>query len=207
MDEKTAFIVECLRRELPMTALCERDGISRDTGYRWLGRYLEEGPHRGDVHQPVLMDPHINKSTERGDVRHNTFENHAGLQILELFHSLAKAGRLESRARITSGLFEFCQNEPNVFSETPTEAFYGSGRQAPLLAIASRFSRTKTRYRVRFIYRNYLWAARLVAVIGPFAVDPLARALIEIPCFKTARTSQVTVEGRAVPGQRRAPVT
>ena len=44
MDEKTAFIAECLRRELPMTALCERYGISRDTGYRLLGRYREEGP-------------------------------------------------------------------------------------------------------------------------------------------------------------------
>ena len=66
--------------------------------------------HRGDMHQPVLMDPHINEGTERGDVRHDTFENHAGLQILELFHSLAKADRLESRARITSGLLEFCQD-------------------------------------------------------------------------------------------------
>ena len=44
MDEKTAFIAECLRGELPMTALCERYGISRDTGYRLLRRYREEGP-------------------------------------------------------------------------------------------------------------------------------------------------------------------
>jgi len=35
------------------------------------------------MHQPVLMDPQINEGTERGDVRHDTFENHAGLQILE----------------------------------------------------------------------------------------------------------------------------
>src|SRR6266446_2419948 len=62
--------------------------------------------HRGDVHQPVLVDPHIDKGTERGDVRHDTFENHAGLQILELFHPLAKRCRLESRARIASGFFE-----------------------------------------------------------------------------------------------------
>jgi hypothetical protein len=27
MDEKRAFIAECLREELPMTALCERYGI------------------------------------------------------------------------------------------------------------------------------------------------------------------------------------
>jgi hypothetical protein len=37
MEEKTAFIAECRRGELlPITALCERYGISRDTGYRLL---------------------------------------------------------------------------------------------------------------------------------------------------------------------------
>src|SRR6516162_3109976 len=56
------------------------------------------------------MDPHINKGAERGDVGHDTFENHAGLQILELFHSFAEARRFERRARITSGLFEFGQD-------------------------------------------------------------------------------------------------
>jgi putative transposase len=27
-----------------MTALCDRDGISRNTGYKWLHRYEQEGP-------------------------------------------------------------------------------------------------------------------------------------------------------------------
>ena len=35
--------------------------------------------HRRDVHQPVLVDPDIDKGAERGNVRHDTFENHAGL--------------------------------------------------------------------------------------------------------------------------------
>jgi putative transposase len=39
MDERLMFIGECLRGELPMTALCERYGISRKTGYKWLERY------------------------------------------------------------------------------------------------------------------------------------------------------------------------
>lgn len=43
MDEKMAFIVECLRGDLPMTVLCGQFGISRDTGYRLLGRYRGEG--------------------------------------------------------------------------------------------------------------------------------------------------------------------
>ena len=38
------FVADCLRGELPMTALCEDYGISRKTGYKWLGRYREHGP-------------------------------------------------------------------------------------------------------------------------------------------------------------------
>ena len=43
MDEKLSFIAECLRGEFPMVALCEDYGISRKTGYKWLGRYRERG--------------------------------------------------------------------------------------------------------------------------------------------------------------------
>jgi transposase len=43
MDEKLLFITDCLRDEAPMTALCERYGISRETGYVWKRRYESEG--------------------------------------------------------------------------------------------------------------------------------------------------------------------
>jgi len=46
MDERMKFIADCLRRELPMAALCEQYGISRKTGYKWLGRYRED-PEEG----------------------------------------------------------------------------------------------------------------------------------------------------------------
>ena len=65
MDEKTAFIAECLRGELPMTALCERYGISRDTGYRLLGRYREEGP--GGL-EPRSRAPHRHGMTMAEEV-------------------------------------------------------------------------------------------------------------------------------------------
>src|SRR5579871_1759040 len=44
MDAKLSFIAECLRGEEPMTVLCERYGISRETGYVWKRRYGAEGP-------------------------------------------------------------------------------------------------------------------------------------------------------------------
>ena len=44
MEEKLVFVADCLRGELPMAALCGDYGISRKTGYKWLGRYREQGP-------------------------------------------------------------------------------------------------------------------------------------------------------------------
>ena len=66
MDEKTAFIAECLRGELPMTALCERYGISRDTGYRLLGRYRAEGGPGGLA--PRSRAPHRHGMAMAGEV-------------------------------------------------------------------------------------------------------------------------------------------
>jgi transposase InsO family protein len=43
MDAKVSFIAECRRGEDPMTVLCERYGISRETGYVWKRRYDAEG--------------------------------------------------------------------------------------------------------------------------------------------------------------------
>ena len=80
-------------------------------GLRNLARVLHVSRgHRGDVHQPVLMDPDIDKGAECGDVGHDTFENHARLQILELFHSLTEVRGFVGWARITSWLLEFPQN-------------------------------------------------------------------------------------------------
>ena len=43
MDERTQFIARVLAGEEAMTALCREYGISRKTGYKWLGRYRGEG--------------------------------------------------------------------------------------------------------------------------------------------------------------------
>jgi putative transposase len=44
MDERLGFIDQWLRHEKTMTELCEWFGISRKTGYKWLGRYRQFGP-------------------------------------------------------------------------------------------------------------------------------------------------------------------
>jgi putative transposase len=43
MDERTQFIADCLSGEWTMVELCEHYQISRKTGYKWLGRYREDG--------------------------------------------------------------------------------------------------------------------------------------------------------------------
>ena len=44
MDQRTLFVADQLRALFSMTELCERFGISRKTGYKWLARFQAEGP-------------------------------------------------------------------------------------------------------------------------------------------------------------------
>jgi transposase InsO family protein len=44
MDQKTQFIADYLRRSLSISELCTNYGISRKTGYKWIDRYLHDGP-------------------------------------------------------------------------------------------------------------------------------------------------------------------
>src|SRR5262245_6730786 len=44
MHQRTQFIADFLRDALPITDLCALYGISRKTGYKWIDRYLRQGP-------------------------------------------------------------------------------------------------------------------------------------------------------------------
>src|SRR6266705_985835 len=44
MDQKLQFIADYLREVFSVSELCERYGISRKTGYKWIERYLRNGP-------------------------------------------------------------------------------------------------------------------------------------------------------------------
>lgn len=44
MDQKTQFIADYLRGTLSFTELCQLYSISRKTGYKWVDRYLHQGP-------------------------------------------------------------------------------------------------------------------------------------------------------------------
>ena len=44
MEERLRFVMACMERVETISALCLQFGISRKTGYKWLGRYEQEGP-------------------------------------------------------------------------------------------------------------------------------------------------------------------
>ena len=44
MDQKIQFVSDYFRDTFNMTELCQRYGISRKTGYKWIDRYIENGP-------------------------------------------------------------------------------------------------------------------------------------------------------------------
>lgn len=43
MDAKLQFVADWLSGEEPMSVLCERYGISRQTGYKWQRRFAQAG--------------------------------------------------------------------------------------------------------------------------------------------------------------------
>ena len=48
MDQRTQFIADHLRDALSITELCAVYGVSRKTGYKWIDRYLRQGPASGE---------------------------------------------------------------------------------------------------------------------------------------------------------------
>ena len=44
MEQRVQFIRDWLTRKHYVSALCERYGVSRKTGYKWIERYMSEGP-------------------------------------------------------------------------------------------------------------------------------------------------------------------
>ncbi|WP_167364846.1 helix-turn-helix domain-containing protein, partial [Pseudomonas delhiensis] len=71
MDEKVLFIADYLRELYSFTVLCERFGISRKTGYKWVERYRHAGlegldeqsrrPHKQAFTTPYVIREYILK--------------------------------------------------------------------------------------------------------------------------------------------------
>jgi putative transposase len=68
MDERLQFVADHTRQLWSMTELCDRYGVSRKTGYKWLDRYVRHGAAGLEVrtsrprHSPQTTDPAIAKA-------------------------------------------------------------------------------------------------------------------------------------------------
>ncbi len=56
------------------------------------------------------MNTHIDEGAEVGHVGHHALEDHAGLEILEVFHAVLEGGGLELRAWVTAWLVQFLED-------------------------------------------------------------------------------------------------
>jgi len=71
MKERMRFVTDWERDLYSMVELCERYGVSRKTGYKWVERYEREGP---DVHDrdpgatapPMSGEPRLLARAEAG---------------------------------------------------------------------------------------------------------------------------------------------
>ncbi|SGD43057.1 Uncharacterised protein [Mycobacterium tuberculosis] len=65
------------------------------------------------MHQSVLMNTDIHKSTEIGDVGDRAFQNHARTQIIHGFNAIGKGGGFKLRTRVTTGFLQFFEDVGN----------------------------------------------------------------------------------------------
>jgi transposase InsO family protein len=92
MDQKTQFIADVLRGTLSMVELCDSYGISRKTGYKWIDRYLKEGPgglldrSRRPVNAPNSTPPELVRAIIEARQRHPSWGAKKLLKILRDKH-------------------------------------------------------------------------------------------------------------------------
>jgi transposase len=92
MDQKTQFIADYLRAQDSMSALCDRYGISRKTGYRFVERYLRHGPQgldersRRSNNNPNQTPEHVIRAIIELRQRHPSWGAKKLLAVLDKRH-------------------------------------------------------------------------------------------------------------------------
>jgi putative transposase len=79
MDQRMRFVMHYLEHEWPMSALCREFGISRKTGYKMIGRYIEGGfgglrdLSRVPYHHPSAVSAPVEQTVLAARHRHPTW--------------------------------------------------------------------------------------------------------------------------------------
>lgn len=89
MDQRTQFIADYLREVLSVTELCDLYGISRKTAYKWIERYLRQGPagleerSRRPLSSPNRTSDEVTEALLEARRRHPSW---GGKKLLTLVH-------------------------------------------------------------------------------------------------------------------------
>lgn len=103
MDQRTQFIADYLREVFTVTELCVLYGVSRKTGYKWIDRYLHQGPagleerSRRPWHSPNTTPPEIVEAFLEVRRRHPTW---GGKKILTVVHKRHPRWELPGRSTV-----------------------------------------------------------------------------------------------------------
>jgi len=103
MDQKTQFIADYLRDTLAVTELCQLYGISRKTAYKWIDRYLRQGPvgleeqSRRPRHSPNETAPEIVTALLETRRRHPSW---GAKKLLAIVHKRHPRWDLPSRSTV-----------------------------------------------------------------------------------------------------------
>jgi transposase InsO family protein len=103
MDQRTQFIGDYLREVFTVTELCALYGVSRKTGYKWIDRYLHQGPaglderSRRPWHSPNTTPPEIVEACLDVRRRHPTW---GGKKILTVVHKRHPRWALPGRSTV-----------------------------------------------------------------------------------------------------------
>jgi putative transposase len=110
LQERIRFVKGYQSGLYPMTELCARFGVSRQTGYEWLGRYLEQGAvgledrSRAPRHCPHRMSRAAERAIVAARRRHPTWGPRKLLAWLADRHpelELPSPGRAAAKTRAT----------------------------------------------------------------------------------------------------------
>lgn len=103
MDQRTQFIADYLRQAQSVSDLCELYGISRKTAYKWIDRYLRQGPaglderSRRPRNSPRQTAPEIVQALIQARLRHPSW---GGKKLLTVVHKRFPRATLPHRATV-----------------------------------------------------------------------------------------------------------
>src|SRR5690606_28430560 len=76
----------------------------------------------GNMDQSILMDADVDKGAEVGHIGDHAFQYHADVEVVDGIDAFLELRRLELRARVSTGLFQFGKN---IFYGGKPEALIG----------------------------------------------------------------------------------